>query len=204
MPLMDEGAAAPSESFHNPMLAQIERKVEGTLTPQNRPDYMKIVVAGMKTAMAPGKNGGPSIAEQLHQSQNPVDDAAKGAVNLVALMARQSRGKMPERAFIPAAITLMLNALDFLDRTGVIKVDESVVDRATRLITDHLFQIFGVDQAKLQQMADKSHGVTNNPQSVESLSAHAKGMVERGGAAPPQQQAAPVAIPAGPPGLMNQ
>lgn len=207
MPLMDEGAAPPSESFHNPILAQIERKVEATLTPQNRPDYMKIVVAGMKTAMAPGKNGGPSLAEQLHQSQSPVEDAVKGAVNLVALMARGSRGKMPERAFVPAAMTLMLNALDFLDKTGVVKVDEAVVDRATKLFTDHIFQIFHVDQAKLQQMADKSHGITNNPQSVESLAAHAKGMVDRGGASPqaPPQQAAPAAVPpAGLPGLMNQ
>ncbi len=41
----------------NPLLQQTEDKVESGLTPENRANYDKIVVAGMHVALDKGPNG---------------------------------------------------------------------------------------------------------------------------------------------------
>lgn len=195
--LTDDPAIA---GFHNQLLARTAQKVEAGLIPENKDDFLKIVVSGMKVAMNPGQGGKPSMAQQLAQSQDPINDAAKGAVNLTALMARQSRGKMPERAFVPAAMVLMLHALDVVDRIGKVKIDEQAISKATKTFTDQVFRVMGVSQEQLQSMAQKAHGFANQPGNMDKLGAHAKTMMASRG----QQQAAPAPAPGGPTPIMNQ
>jgi hypothetical protein len=59
-------------SLNNKILNDSEQKIEASLTPENRNNYMKIVVAGMKVAMQGGPN---SILASL--CNKPVLDAEK-------------------------------------------------------------------------------------------------------------------------------
>lgn len=150
----------------NPLLRQIEDRIEAQLAPDNRENYMKILVAGMKLGLKDGPNG---ILAGLKDAQDPVATAARGAVNIVGLLSRSARGKMPEKAMVPAAMSLMLHALDFLEKTGKMKVDEAVLEKATKMFADDIMRLFGINNQKLSNMASMSHMVGMNPQALQQI-----------------------------------
>jgi hypothetical protein len=115
VPQVDPTVAAKGQS----VIDAAEQLVERQLTPETHESYLKIVVAGMKAGL---ENGPNSILAGLEKSADPVADCAKGAIGLVLILKHQAKGIMPVKAMIPAATTLMLKALAFVDRTGIAKV----------------------------------------------------------------------------------
>jgi hypothetical protein len=138
----------------NKVLAAAEAKVEAGLLPQTREAYDKIVVAGMRAGLSGGLDG---ILAGLRQSQDPINACARGAVNLVVMLHRQSRGTMPPQAMIPAAMTLMLKALDFADRARIVKVGNDELAKATRLFANYVFQTFRIPVKGLDALSE-NHG----------------------------------------------
>lgn len=154
------------DNLSNPMLVKIERQIESTLTPQTQENYQKIVTAGLKIVMRGGKD---SQLAKLANMPDPVNACAVGAVNLVVTMRRMSRGTMPGNAMVPAAMTLMLEGLDFAEKVGVIQIDEKVMERATKIFTDMVFRVFKISQGTLNKAADAVHRVIEDPRSGEVL-----------------------------------
>jgi hypothetical protein len=154
----------PSE-LNNPVLQQAESQIEANLTPQNRADFMKIVVAGMHLAAA---NNGAMLA-QLAKAPDPIVGAAKGAVGLVLIM-RKDHMDMPMKAAVPAATTLMLHALDFIDRSKIAPIGEPELARAQHIFVDFLFARMGITKQGLANAAQKIHGLTQDPQSMAAMS----------------------------------
>lgn len=151
----------------NQLLQQAEEKVESGLTPDNRGNYLKIVVAGQHVALDKGPNG---ILASLAKSQDPISDAAKGAVSLVLILRKQAHGVMPLKAMVPAAMTLMLKALDFADRSKIVKVGNPELVRATHIFTDTIFARFGITKAGLANAASKVHALTQSPEAMAKIS----------------------------------
>ncbi len=180
--------------LNNKLLQAAEQKVESGLQPDTRGDYMKIVVAGMRVALSDGPN---SIMASLRHSRDPVGDAAVGAINLVMLMRKQSRGTMPAKAIPPAAMTLMLQALDFVDKSRIKRISAPDLDRATHIFTNHMFTVNGITPAMLRSMAVKVHGVTQDPTHMEMLA-------RRAGVVKDPRASQPTGLPlANPPGGRN-
>ena len=189
--------------LQNRLLEAAEQKVESQLTDANRANYMRIVVAGMKVALAKGPGG---ILASLIGSKNPIGDCANGAVNLALLLRHQSRGTMPLQALVPAAMTLMLQALDFADKSGIAKIGNAELVQATHIFTNAIFHAFGITAPMLQAAAARAHEITQNPAQMEQVNRAAglsKGPLVRrmlphpGGAQAPGPQAtqgAPAAV----------
>jgi hypothetical protein len=185
---------AMATELSNPLLQQAEDKVEAGLTPENRGNYMKVVVAGMHVGLDKGPD---SLLAKLTQSKDPIADAAKGAVSLVIILRKQARGVMPTQAMVPAAMTLMLKALDFLDRSKVVAVGQPELVRATHIFTDFMFARLGITKAGLANAATKVHALTQDPQAVAAMQMKA-------GFTRHPMAATPTPLPPGPPGLMNR
>lgn len=152
--------------MQNQILEAVEQKIEASLTPENRQNYMKIVVAGMKVGMA---NGDKSILASLQHSKNPLSDCVNGAINLCLMLKKESSGTMPGMAFVPAAMTLMIKALDFADRAGIIKVGQPELVQATHQFADVMFQRVGISKSMLQTAASKVHAITQDPAQLQRL-----------------------------------
>lgn len=152
--------------LNNRLLQVAEQKVESGLTPENRENYMRIVVAGMRVALDKGPNG---IMASLRKSRDPVSDAAIGAVNLVLLMRKQSRDTMPPAAIPPATMTLMLQALDFCEKARITKITAKKLDRATLIYRNHILAAFGVTPQNLAQAGAKVHGIMQDPAQMDIL-----------------------------------
>ena len=166
----------------NQILRAAEQKIESSLTPENRANYMKIVVAGMTVALNGGANG---ILGSLAKSQNPISDCVKGAINLCLLMRKQSRGTMPLKAMVPAAMTLLLHALDFADKSGIVKVGQPELVQATHLFADAVFERFRITPQMLHTAATKVHAITQDPAQLEKIKQAAGASAAPGAGQPP-------------------
>ena len=177
----------------NPLLQQTEDQVERGLTAENRQNYMKVVVAGLHVALDKGPDG---LLAGLAQSEDPIADAAKGAVSLVIILRKQAHGVMPLKAMVPAAMTLMLKALDFADRSKIVKVGQEELVRATHIFTDTMFARLGITKAGLANAAQRVHAITQDPQAMAAINLKA-GLTRHPNAA------TPTPLPPGPGGMIN-
>jgi hypothetical protein len=184
----------PSQ-LNNPLLQQTEDTIERNLAPapDNLANFNKIVVAGLHIALDKGANG---FMASLAQSADPVADAAKGAVSLVLIMRKDARGVMPMKAAVPAAMSLMLHALDFIDRSKIAPVGNPDLVRATHIFADFMFARMGITKAGLQNAAQRVHGLTQDPQAMAAINLKA-GLTRHPNAA------TPTPLPPGPGGLIN-
>jgi len=176
----------------SPLLQQTQDQVESGLVPENRQNYTKIVVAGMHLALDKGPNG---LMASLAKSRDPVADAAKGAVSLMVIMRKQAHGIMPMKAAVPAALTLMLKGLDFIDRSKIAPVGQPELVRATHIFADFLFARFGITKAGLANAAVKVHAITRDPQAMAAINLKA-------GFTRHPDAATPTPLPPGPGGLI--
>lgn len=179
--------------LNNPLLQQAEDKVESGLTPDNKANYDKIVLAGMHIGLDKGPSG---ILASLAKSKDPIADAAKGAVSLVIILRKQAKGVMPMRAAVPAAMTLMLKALDFVDRSKIAPVGQPDLVRATHIFTDTIFARFGITKQGLANAANKVHALTQDPQAMAKINMKA-------GITRHPDAATPTPLPGGPVGMIN-
>ncbi len=172
---------ASSSALANPVLQQMESGIEAKLTPANRADYMKIVVAGMKIALANGPNG---FMARLRKMPDPIAACAKGAVALVLIMRKESKGVMPMQAGIPAGVSLMLHGLDFIDRSGIVKIGQNEAARATTIFTNQLFHRLGITPAMLHSATARVHQIVQSPDDMQKIQLKA-GMLRHPDAALP-------------------
>ena len=150
----------------NKLLQATEQQLESSLLPETKSDYMRIVVSGMKVAMADGPNG---MLSRLKTSRNPINDCAIGAIHLVLTMSKGSRGVMPTKALIPAAYTLMLQALDFTDKAGIAKVGRDELVKATHVFMNKIYSTYGITMPMLNKAAGQVHGIMSDPTKMEMI-----------------------------------
>lgn len=89
------------------------------------------------------------------------------------ILRKESRNTMPENAMVLAGMTLMLHALDFVNRTGMLKIGAPELDQATHIFADRLLQLWHIGPQQLQQMAAQTHKVMQDPAQMELLARHA-------------------------------
>lgn len=177
----------------NPLLQQAEEKVESGLLPETRANYDKIVVAGMHVAL---ENGPQGIMASLAKSKDPVADAAMGAVSLVVILRRQAHGVMPLKAMVPAAMTLLLKALDFADRSKIVAVGQPELVRATHIFGDTMLARMGITKAGLANAAQRVHAITQDPDAMAKINLKA-------GITRHPMAATPTPLPPGSGGMIN-
>lgn len=167
--------------LNNALLRQAEAQLETNLTPDNRQNYMKVVVAGLNIALDKGADG---FMARLANSQDPIGDCARGAVALVLIMRKQSRGVMPIKAMIPAGMTLMFHGLDFIDRAKIAKIAAPELDKASTIFTNFLFAKLKITADMLQHAAGRVHEMMQDPAQMELINRKA-GLVKSPGASEP-------------------
>lgn len=181
--------------LNNKLLQAAEQKVEAGLTPANKDNYLKIVVAGLRVALDQGPDG---LMASLKKSRDPVSDAAVGAVNLVFLMSKQSRGTMPPEAMVPAAMAIMLQALDFVDKARITKVTAKKLNRATKIFTDRIFAAFKITPEQLKAAGGKVQTLMQDPANRDIIA-------RRAGVEKDPRASAPTGMPlANPGGMINR
>ena len=150
----------------SPILQAAEARLEAGLAPSNELNYKKIVVAGMAAGLARGPQ---SIVAKLLKNPDPVKGAARGAVALVLILRREAKGVMPLKAMIPAGMTLMFRALDFVNHAGRVQITAQDLNRAARIFANDLFGAFNITPPMLQRATAMVHAVTADPVAMRAV-----------------------------------
>jgi hypothetical protein len=146
----------------NQLLQQALAKVEAGV--KNRDAYDKLVSAGTKIIY--DKATFQKLSQGIAQSKTPVEDVAKGLVTVINIMLRQARGTAPQDAVAQAGMALLLDALDFMEQAGLVKVDKQVLGQATQTFIEALLPTLGLNPQRLQSALGSVKQTMSDPQKM--------------------------------------
>ena len=146
------------------MLNKIQSQVEAKLSPGDHAAYRKIVVAGMKVMFDDATFG--EVMRQFNP-ERPAASLANGIIGLGVLLFRKSKNTMPIAPAIAGLNTLMLHAIDFLDKAGKLRATPELVGEATSIYLETIMTKMGMTKEKMagiiqqtQQTAMQSKGAS--------------------------------------------
>jgi hypothetical protein len=153
----------------NQMLAQALAEVEKGVS--NRDAFDKLVKAG--TRIIYDKKVFDGVSQQILDSENPVETLAKGMTTVLHLMMERAKGTAPADALVQAGMALVIDALDFMEQAGVLKVNEATLDDATKGYIEALLPTVGLTEQKMAEALEQVKAVTDDPQKMAAYKAQA-------------------------------
>lgn len=151
----------------NQLLQQALEKVQESV--QDRSAFDKLVKAGTKVIYSEGTF--QELAKLMRDSKDPAGDVARGMVAVLQLMAHQARGTIPHDALLQAGMALVIDALDFIEQAGLVKVDAKVLDEATQQYIEALLPSVGLTQETMDSTLDQIQQVVGDPQKMAEYKA---------------------------------
>lgn len=139
-----------SEEF----LKQLNAKIE----PQDKGSLDRIVLAGQKIMFA--KETHKYMLQMLETEGDIADKLGFGIVQLLGILAQQSKGKIPGKLLIPAGTILLLKVCEFIDRTGG-EMSMKIFSDAIKVMTAGIYKQAQTAKGKLPPP------VNNRPQAAQ-------------------------------------
>lgn len=146
----------------NELLQQALASVQESV--QDKEMFERLVKAGTKVIYSKGTF--QSLAQHLKKSEDPVSDVARGMVGVLNIMVHRARGTIPQAALLQAGTALLLDALDFLEQAGMVKVDAETLGRATEEFVEAMLPTVGLSHEKMDQVLGQIKGVMADPQKM--------------------------------------
>ena len=135
---------------NNPALQKTEQAAEAKVEPKYRNAFERIVAAGMKVMYSEQSNS--LLTDQLSKPGEPATNVGDGVGKLMGILWSEGKGTLPMQAMMPAAVVLVCEALDFMEKAGKVQVTPDMIADATKECMSVVLQGFGVTPEKLQQM----------------------------------------------------
>jgi hypothetical protein len=151
----------------NELLQKAQAKIEELVRDRER--YTKLVSAGTKTIYDKGTFA--ELSKAMADSQDPVADVAKGIVSVINMIAHKARGTIPHDVALQAGMALLLDALDFIEQAGMVKIDGKALDEATQAFIEAMLPSVGQTRQKLDAALSSVQGVMADPQKMEQYKA---------------------------------
>ncbi|NUX58643.1 hypothetical protein [Paraburkholderia youngii] len=175
---------------NDPQIAQVQDAVRKAIPAQFRVPVQRIVLAGMKVMFSQQTH--PLMLQALQSDTDLAHAVGMGVTQLITILFKQAKGQMPIPAVIPAAILLVCEALDFVEKSKIGQVTPQVVANAVQVTTAYLLQKLGLSPQKVSQLAQ--HGGQGQPgvapiqgQDPWAAAAQQAGGAPQGAPQPPQQ-----------------
>lgn len=146
----------------NELLQQALASVQESV--QDKEMFDRLVKAGSKVIYSQGTFR--ALSRHLRGSKDPVADIARGMVGVLNLMAHRARGTIPQAALLQAGTALLLDALDFVEQAGMVKIDAETLGRATEEFVEAMLPMLGLSHAKMDQVLGQIKQVMADPQKM--------------------------------------
>lgn len=159
-PVQPSSAQGPTDptgqgvDSQDPQIAQVQDAVRNSIPAQYRVAAQQIVLAGMKVMFSDQTH--PLMMAALRSDSDLAHGVGMGVTQLITLLFRQSKGQMPIPAIIPAAILLVCEALDFVEKAKIGQVTPQVIAQAVQVVTAYLMQKMGLTPQKISQIAHQN------------------------------------------------
>jgi hypothetical protein len=150
--------------MQNQLIIKAEAGVDQKVPPKDKNAYDRIVLAGMKVLFS--KNTHSQIMQGMKEAQDKPSTAAEGIVGLMGMLYKQSNNTMPVAPMILAGMSLLMQALDFLEQAGVMQIDPPTLEAATTHYLETLLPKIGLTQDKMDAMLGHARNVMADPQKM--------------------------------------
>lgn len=149
----------------NPLLKQAQTKIESGV--QDRDAYNRIVQAGTKVIY--DKATFTELSKAIRQAQDPVTEIAEGMIGILGILYKQSRKTMPIPSMVMAGMSLLLDALDFAEQAGLVKIDKAQLNKATTHYLNSLLPKFGLTPDKIDATLGQLGGTIKDPAKMAQI-----------------------------------
>jgi len=144
---------AGADTLNDPVLKQIEQGIEDQVPADMKDAYLSIVVSGMQVMFS--KETSKLMDQTLAMPGDPVTNIAQGVSKLMILVYNESKNGggegMDVRMAVPAAITLLCQALDYWEATKGGEVTPEIAAEATKQTMTATLKAFGIGEDKIAQ-----------------------------------------------------
>lgn len=125
------------------------------IPPQLQNAFQRIVAAGQAMLYSPEMQ--QQIKQYLQQPGQMDDKLAQGIAYIMLLLFRKSNNTMPPQLIIPASVTLLMDAADFLNKSQPNSIPNNVLGEATQKTVFAVLHKFGIGQQQAMQMMQNFH-----------------------------------------------
>lgn len=119
------------------------------MPPELQNAYERVVVAGMKLMFS--KETHKYMLKQLESDAPMSEKLGNGIAELMIALFLQSNRTMPPQVIIPAGTELVVQAADFIKKSGLAKVTNRDIGDGIQIMMSQVFRQFGIDPDKLFQ-----------------------------------------------------
>lgn len=174
MGIIDDSAqVAPQQTGGNDIIAKTRAAFEQHV-PQDQQDALsRIILAGKKVLY--DKQTNTEVEKRLQAAGNPAEAAGSGAVELLGVLAQESRGTLPKALVGPSAAILMTEILDYMKQTGRIQGSAEDLEAATRSMSEALMKAAGASPQRLDEILSKTSEAMQDPNIASVVQQHMKG-----------------------------
>lgn len=150
--------------MQNPLIIKAEAAVDAKVSPADKEAYDKIVLAGMKVMFSKETHG--QLIQGFKEAGDPLTAIVDGVIALIGILFQQSKGTMPPGPMVLAGQSLLMEALDFMEESRLIEVNEQMLGQATQQYIETLLPKIGLTPDKMKAALAKAQGVMNDPQKL--------------------------------------
>lgn len=158
-PVAPSGDAVDS---NDPIIAKVQDAVRAKLPAQYRVAVQRIVLAGMKVMFSPETH--QLMLKAIQGDTDPAHAVGMGVTQLMTLLYKESKGTMPLPALIPAGILLGCEALDFMEKSNMLRASPQIMDDMTQTVTAYLLQKMGYTAQDVARIAQGGSAQAQAPQ----------------------------------------
>jgi hypothetical protein len=119
------------------------------LPPELQNAYERVVVAGMKMMFS--KETSKYMLQQLEAPGPMAEKLGNGVAELMIALFMQSNKTMPPQVIIPAGTELVVQAADFIKKSGLAEVTNRDIGDGVQIMMSQVFRQFGIDPDQLFQ-----------------------------------------------------
>lgn len=105
--------------------------------------YDRVVLAGMKVMF--DKQTHQMMLDEMNKPGAIDDKLSQGIIGLMLMLWKQSNQTMPPQVIIPAAIELLMQAADFVEKSKTAQITDQDISAALQKAVFGIMQEFGID-----------------------------------------------------------
>lgn len=155
---MEQGLIQANQPAENRDDITPEKVKEGIkIPPEFQEAYEKVVAAGMTVMFS--KDSNKAAVDSIRNGQGPLAQRlGQGVAGLLGMIVKESNGTLPPQVIIPAGVELLIQAADFLRRTGLEQINNKVIGDAMDVMITAILKAADLDITKIVGFIDQKMG----------------------------------------------
>lgn len=131
---------------------------QGVQVPEQfRQAYEKMVAAGMQVMFS--KDSNKAAVDTILKGEGPLSQRlGQSIAGLLGMIVKQSNNTVPPQVVIPAGVSLLIEAADFLRRTKLADINNQVIGDAMDVMITSVLQAAKLDVQKIAGFIEQKAG----------------------------------------------